>query len=54
MLNLALIFFIVAVIAAIFGFSGVAIAAAGAAKMFFFLFLILFVISLVAGITRRA
>jgi len=54
MLNWALIFFIVAVIAAIFGFSGVAIATAGAAKMLFFLFLILFVVSLVAGITRRA
>lgn len=53
MLNWALIFFIVAIVAAIFGFSGVAVAAAGFAKILFFLFLILFVISLVAGLLRR-
>jgi uncharacterized membrane protein YtjA (UPF0391 family) len=53
MLNWALIFFIVAIIAAIFGFGGVAFAAAGIAKILFFLFLVLFVISLVAGVTRR-
>jgi uncharacterized membrane protein YtjA (UPF0391 family) len=53
MLNWALIFFIVAIIAAIFGFGGVAVAAAGIAKILFFFFLVLFVISLVAGVTRR-
>jgi uncharacterized membrane protein YtjA (UPF0391 family) len=53
MLNWALIFFIVAVIAAIFGFGGIAVASAGIAKILFFLFLILFVISLISGLTRR-
>ena len=54
MLNWALIFFAVAIIAAIFGFSGMAVASAGVAKILFFLFLILFVVSLVSGLTRRA
>jgi uncharacterized membrane protein YtjA (UPF0391 family) len=53
MLNWALTFFIIAIIAAVFGFGGVAVAAAGVAKICFYLFLILFVISLVAGLTRR-
>jgi uncharacterized membrane protein YtjA (UPF0391 family) len=53
MLNWALIFFIIAIAAAIFGFSGIAVASAGVAKILFFLFLILFVISLISGLTRR-
>ncbi len=54
MLNWALIFFIVAIAAAIFGFSGIAVASAGIAKILFFLFLILFVVSLISTFTRRA
>jgi uncharacterized membrane protein YtjA (UPF0391 family) len=53
MLNWALIFFVIAVVAAIFGFSGIAVATAGIAKILFFLFLILFVVSLISGLTRR-
>jgi uncharacterized membrane protein YtjA (UPF0391 family) len=53
MLNWALVFFIVALLAAIFGFSGIAVAAAGIAKIFFYLFLVLFLISLVMGLARR-
>ena len=53
MLNWALIFFIIAVVAAVFGFSGIAIASAGVAKILFFLFLILFVVSLLSGLIRR-
>jgi uncharacterized membrane protein YtjA (UPF0391 family) len=53
MLNWALTFFIIALIAAIFGFTGIAVAAAGMAKIIFYLFLILFLVSLVAGLTRR-
>ncbi|MGE0495386.1 MAG: DUF1328 domain-containing protein [Vulcanimicrobiota bacterium] len=45
MLNWALAFFILAIIAAIFGFGGVATASAGIAKMLFFVFLVLLVIS---------
>ncbi|MGH9558827.1 MAG: DUF1328 domain-containing protein [Bryobacteraceae bacterium] len=54
MLRWALAFFIIAILAAIFGFAGISIAAAGIAKILFFLFLVLFVISLVVGLTRRA
>ncbi len=50
MLNWALTFF---VIAAVFGFGGIALAAAGVAKILFFLFLVLFVVSLIAGLARR-
>jgi uncharacterized membrane protein YtjA (UPF0391 family) len=50
MLGWALAFFIVSLIAAIFGYSGIATGAAGIAKILFFGFLILAAISLVAGI----
>ena len=53
MIYWALIFLLVAVIAAVFGFTGVAIAAAGIAKLLFFIFLVLFVASLVIGLFRR-
>jgi uncharacterized membrane protein YtjA (UPF0391 family) len=45
MLYWALVFLIVAIIAAIFGFGGVAVAAAGIAKLLF--------ITLITGLTRR-
>ena len=45
MLNWALIFLIVALIAGILDFAGLAVAAAGLAKFIFFLFLILFLLS---------
>lgn len=53
MLNWALMFFLVALLAAVFGFSGIALAAAGIAKILFFLFLVLFLVSLVAHLVRR-
>jgi uncharacterized membrane protein YtjA (UPF0391 family) len=40
-------------IAAVLGFTGVAVAAAGIAKLLFFVFLVLFVISLVTHLGRR-
>jgi uncharacterized membrane protein YtjA (UPF0391 family) len=49
MLSWALTFLIIALIAAFFGFTTVYIAAAGIAKILFFVFLVLFVVSLVAG-----
>ncbi len=52
MLGWALTFFIVAVIAAVFGFGGIASATAGIAQVLFFIFLVLFVISLVFGAVR--
>jgi uncharacterized membrane protein YtjA (UPF0391 family) len=54
MLRWALGFFIIAIIAAIFGFGGIAIAAAGIAKILFFIFLILFLAALLGGMVRRA
>lgn len=49
MLTWAIIFLVVAVIAAVFGFGGVASTATGIAKMLFFAFLVLFVLSLLFG-----
>jgi len=54
MLYWALVFLIVAIVAGLLGFGAVAFAAAGIAKLLFFLFLILFVISLVMHVGRRA
>ena len=53
MLNWALTFFIVALLAAILGFTGIAVAAAGVAKLLFFIFLVLFVLSRVGHLVRR-
>jgi uncharacterized membrane protein YtjA (UPF0391 family) len=49
MLKWAAIFFIIAVIAAIFGFGGISEAAADIAQILFFIFIALFVIALIAG-----
>jgi uncharacterized membrane protein YtjA (UPF0391 family) len=54
MLRWALAFFVIAIIAAVFGFAGIAVAAAGIAKLLFYLFLILFLVALVGGLVRRA
>jgi uncharacterized membrane protein YtjA (UPF0391 family) len=53
MLYWALTFFLVALVAAILGFGGIALAAAGIAKLLFFIFLVLFIVSLVAHASRR-
>jgi uncharacterized membrane protein YtjA (UPF0391 family) len=54
MLYWALVFLIVALVAAIFGFTGVYAAASGIAQILFFVFLVLFIISLFTGaFTRR-
>ncbi len=54
MLYYALVFFLIAIVAAVFGFGGIAVASAGIAKILFYLFLILFLVSLVMGVARRA
>jgi uncharacterized membrane protein YtjA (UPF0391 family) len=53
MLYWAFTFFVVALLAAILGFGGIAVAAAGIAKILFFVFLVLFLVSLVAHMSRR-
>ena len=53
MLWWAVVFFIIAVVAAVFGFGGIAEASADIAQILFFIFLVIFVISLVFGLLRR-
>jgi len=50
MLRLALFFLVVSLIAALFGFTGISVAAAGIARLLFFAFLILFIIFLVLAL----
>lgn len=53
MLRWAIAFFVIAIVAAIFGFGGIAVAAAGIAKILFFIFLVLFLVALLGGLVRR-
>jgi uncharacterized membrane protein YtjA (UPF0391 family) len=53
MLYYAAVFLVVALIAALFGFGGIAVGAMEIAKILFFIFLLLFVVSLVVGLMRR-
>jgi uncharacterized membrane protein YtjA (UPF0391 family) len=53
MLRWTLTFLLIALVAAVFGFGGIAVAAAGIARILFFIFLILFVASLMSGLIRR-
>ncbi|HVM74338.1 MAG TPA: DUF1328 domain-containing protein [Candidatus Saccharimonadales bacterium] len=53
MIRWAIAFFVVAIVAALFGFTGIAVASAGIAKILFFLFLILFLASLIGHFLRR-
>ena len=52
MLSWTVAFLVLAIIAAIFGFFGIATAAIGIAKLLFYIFLALFVVSLIAGMVR--
>jgi uncharacterized membrane protein YtjA (UPF0391 family) len=54
MLRWALIFLVVAILAGVLGFAGIMVALAGIAKLMFYLFLVLFAISLVVGLLTRA
>jgi uncharacterized membrane protein YtjA (UPF0391 family) len=49
-LRLALFFLVISLVAALFGFTGIAAAAAGIAKLLFFVFLVLFLLLLVGGL----
>ena len=52
MLNWALTFFILAIIAAAFGFGGIAASAVSIGKILFVIFLVLFAVSLIANVAR--
>ena len=53
MLYWSLMFLVVALIAAIFGFGGIASTATGIAQILFVIALVMFVVSLLAGFLRR-
>jgi uncharacterized membrane protein YtjA (UPF0391 family) len=52
MLRWAIGFFIIALVAAVLGFGGLAATAAGIAKFIFYIFLVLFMVSLLAHLMR--
>jgi uncharacterized membrane protein YtjA (UPF0391 family) len=52
LLKYALIFFVLAIVAALFGFGGIAGAAAGIAKLLFIGFIVLAAVVLIAGLAR--
>ncbi len=51
MLKWALIFFIISIIAGVFGFTGIAAGSAAIAKILFWIAVVLFVLFLVLGLT---
>lgn len=53
MLRWAATIFVIALIAAMFGFTGIAVAATEIAKILFFIFLVLFLVTLVGGLLKR-
>jgi uncharacterized membrane protein YtjA (UPF0391 family) len=53
MLRWTLAFLILSLVAAMLGFGGISNAAAGIAQVIFFVFLLLFAASLIAGLIRR-
>lgn len=52
MLNWAVTFLVLALIAAVLGFGGIAADAAYIGKMLFYLFLVLFAVSLIVNVSR--
>jgi uncharacterized membrane protein YtjA (UPF0391 family) len=52
-LNWAITFFLIAIVAALVGFSGIPAGAAEIAQMLFILFLVLFAVSLLIGLRRH-
>jgi len=49
MLRWALIFLVIALVAALFGFGGIAAGASSIAKILFFVFIVLFLVSVIVG-----
>jgi uncharacterized membrane protein YtjA (UPF0391 family) len=50
MLRLALFFLVVSLVAALFGFTGISVAAAGIARILFYIVVVVFLVLLVAGL----
>ena len=53
MLGWTLTFLVIALVAAVLGFGGIAGTSMGIAKILFFVFIILFVLSLIASMVRK-
>lgn len=53
MLYLSLIFFIISLAAALFGFGGIASASAGVAQILFFVFIVAFIVSMILHLAQR-
>lgn len=53
MLHYAVVFFIIALVAAVLGFGGIAAGAAGIAKLLFFVFVGMAVVAFIVGLNRR-
>lgn len=54
MLRYAAIFLVIAIVAAVFGFGGIAAGATEIAKILFFVFLVIFAVTLLLGLFRRS
>ena len=54
LLHYALVFLVIALVAALLGFGGLAAGAASIAKLLFFVFVFLAVLSFIVGLMRRA
>ena len=52
MLHYAVVFFVIALVAALFGFGGIAAGAVGIAKILFFVFIVLAIASFLFGSMR--
>lgn len=50
MLRLALFFFVLAILSGLFGYGGIAASFAGAAEVLFYVFVVLFVLTLLANL----
>jgi Protein of unknown function (DUF1328). len=53
MLYWTIVFLIIAFVAGLFGFGAIATAAAGMAQILFFIFLVIFFVTLIIGLLRR-
>lgn len=53
MWNFAVTFFVFALIAALLGFTGIAVATAGMAKILFYVFIVLFIITAISHRSKR-
>jgi uncharacterized membrane protein YtjA (UPF0391 family) len=53
MLHYAVVFLVIALVAAVFGFGGIAASAVGIAKLLFFVFVVMAIVSFVIGLMRK-